>query len=105
MAKFYEIMKKRREESITDLANDILEEFRNGDKESTLVFKLGNVHIADAYASMDAVSYLLLKRGIHSAYTIKVVDRTEGDDDMEAAGKSSCKYSLELEVFAYKASA
>jgi hypothetical protein len=103
MVRFYEIMKRRREERVIDLTNDILEEFRNGDKDTTLVFKLSSGHIVDAYAIMDAVTYLLLKRGIHSTFTIKVAERTEGDDDVEEAGQSSCKYQMELEVFAFKA--
>jgi len=97
---FGDRIKERRESSVIDIANDILEKL-NTSPECQMKFELGNIHIGDAYVTMEAVCCMLGKREVYVSYTIKVKEKTEGTKDDERAGQSLCHYTLVLSIYAF----
>jgi len=100
MNRFAKKVKEERESSIIGIANDIFEEL-NTSQECQIEFKLGNIHIGDAYVTMEAVCCMLYSRNVCISYTIDVGNKTEGTEEDERAGQSICEYTLYVSVYAF----
>jgi hypothetical protein len=102
MDTFADSVKKRRESSVIDIANDILEEINTSPEWGVVALRLGNIHIGDAYVTMEAVCCMLVSREVYVSYTIKIKEKTEGTKDEERAGQSNCLYTLDVWITAFK---
>jgi hypothetical protein len=94
-------IKEQRESLVIEIANDILEKL-NTSPECQMKSWLRNIHIGNAYVTMEAVCCMLYRRNICASYTIKVGKKTEGTKDEERAGQSLCHYTLDLSIYAFK---
>jgi len=102
MDTFADSVKRRREVSVIDIANDILEEIKTSPECGVVALRLRNIHIGDAYVTMEAVCCMLVSREVYTSYTIKVKERTDGTKDEEKAGQSNCLYTLDVWITAFK---
>jgi len=102
MDTFADSVKRRREVSVIDIANDVLEEIKTSPECGVVALRLRNIHIGDAYVTMEAVCCILVSREVYVSYTIKVKERTDGTKDMERAGQSNCLYTLDVWITAFK---
>lgn len=102
MDRFANSVKDRRESSVIGITNDILEVL-NTSPECKIEFRFRNIHIGDAYVTMEAVCCMLYPRDVCVAYTIKVGKKTEGTKDDERTGQSLCRYTLDVSVYALTA--
>ena len=93
-------IKEQRESLVIEIANDILEKL-NTSPECQMKSWLKNIHIGNAYVTMEAVCCMLGKREVYVSYTIKVKEKTEGTKDDERAGQSLCHYTLVLSIYAF----
>jgi len=97
---FCKIITADREEAVIKIADYILEELHDA-SECEVILALGSIRIGDAYISMEAVVCLLMDRRVYVSYTMDNGERSGGEDEEEHY-ESSCKYNVDVKIYAFK---